>query len=46
MTSTTAEMAIYTSPVPKSGWVMMAANGTSSIPSTLQYSRQSSSVPW
>ena len=46
MTSVTAPMNRYTRPVPKSGWVMMAANGTSSIPSTLQYSRQSSSVPW
>ncbi len=37
---------MYTRPVPKSGWVMMQAKGMSSIPSTLQYSRQSSRVPW
>ena len=44
-TRATAPMHRYTRPVPRSGCVMMQANGTSMRPSALTYSRGSSSLP-
>ena len=44
-TMAVAPMNRYTKPVPRSGWVMMHRNGTSMIPSALQYSFGSSRRP-